>query len=245
MRQPIIETARAMFKDMVVDSDYLDKSVEITCKALTEQEAIGNPLHDDYPIQKGHEKLLEATFDGFRGQAFSDAYLNYSGTIKDILSLDLNTNAKRAIFISTLNAVLAHMGTIKEAVHCKDQQLLECRDCFREFVDENFQAHKKVLLVGLQPRLLSVLAESKDTRVCDLDPENIGMEKSGVTIQGPDAFEENALWADVVVATGSTVGNGTIDDILKIASEVWFFGVTIRGVATLTKLNQFCYLLNS
>jgi hypothetical protein len=41
-----------------------DKPVHICCKALSPQEAIGTPEHDDDPIVKGKEVPVEAVFDG-------------------------------------------------------------------------------------------------------------------------------------------------------------------------------------
>jgi len=67
---------------------------------------------------------------GKKGQAFSDSYFNYKGTIGDILALDLETNARRAIFISSLNAIMAYLGKIPEAIHCKDDDLMRCADHF-------------------------------------------------------------------------------------------------------------------
>jgi hypothetical protein len=66
--------------------------------------------------------------------------------------------------------------------------------------------------------------------------------KCGVTIGGPERFAENARWADVVFATGSTVVNGTIDAIVKDRPDTVFYGVTIAGIARLAGLRQFCHI---
>jgi hypothetical protein len=216
----LLQKAKTKLTAQINKHNLLDQEIVITCKALKIEEAIGNPLHHDYPIQTGKEQMIEADLLGKRGQAFTDAYLNYRGQIKDIMTFELDTNAKRAIFISTLNAVMAELGHISETVHCKDDDL-----------------------VGLQPRLLSVLAELKDVRVCDKNPDNYGITKSGVEIESPDAFPKNAEWADVIIATGSTIVNGTIDEIYDANPDTYFYGVTISGVAQLLGLNHFCYVM--
>lgn len=238
----IIDFAKDKLKDLVNAHGMSSELVTITCKALSPEEAIGNPLHDDYPIQLGKERLIEAEFMGKKGQAFSDAYFNYTGSVNEILSLRLDTNARRAIFISSLNAILARIGKMPEAIHCKNDDLLHCGVAFGDLLARWPAARQKALLVGLQPRLLEALASSRQVRVCDLNPDNIGTKKYGVTIDGPERFAESARWADVVFATGSTVVNGTIDEIVKARPDTMFYGVTISGVACLTGLRQFCHI---
>lgn len=239
----MLQKAKKKLIEQTNDHELLDQEIVIICKALKKEEAIGNPLHDDYPIQTGKERIIEANLLGKKGQAFCDAYFDYKGKIKDVMELDLNTNAKRAIFISTLNAIMAQLGQISEAVHCKDDDLLKCADYFREFVKNNFAQENRVLLVGLQPRLLSVLADTKEVRVCDKNPDNYGIIKSGVVIESPDAFPKNAEWADTIIATGSTIVNNTIDEIYNSNPNTYFYGVTISGVAQLLGLNHFCYIM--
>ncbi len=241
----LIEKAKEKLIELVKDSDLLDKEIEISCKALTKEEAIGNPLHEDYPITIGNEKIIEAQLSGKRGQAFCDSYFNYNGRIKDLLSLDLNSNARRAIFISSLNVILSVLGLNPEAVHCKDNDLLKCADHFSEFIKNRFKDQNKVLLIGLQPRLLSVLADLKEVRVCDKNPDNIGTIVSGVKIDDPEKCSEHLKWADIIIATGSTIVNNSIDEIYQARPDTYFFGVTISGVAHLLGLNKFCYIMEA
>lgn len=238
----ILDQAKKRLLETIDKLDIQDKEITITCKTLTPEEAIGNPLHDDYPIQLGKERMIEADFMGKKGQAFSDSYFNYKGTIGDILALDLETNARRAIFISSLNAIMAYLGKIPEAIHCKDDDLMRCADHFFDFVKNQFVETENILLVGLQPRLLEQLTALKSVRVCDLNPDNIGKPKCGVVVDGPERFSENAKWAETIFATGSTVVNGTIDEIVNANRETCFYGVTITGVAHLLGLKHFCFM---
>lgn len=238
----ILERAKEILLEIAGKHHINDQEVTITCKTLTPEEAIGNPLHDDYPIQLGKERLIEADFMGKKGQAFSDSYFNYKGSVNDILSMNLNTNAKRAIFVSSLNAILAGLDLMPEALHCKDDDLIRCGDHFMRFVQTLPSDKVKAFLVGLQPRLLEALVTQKRVRVCDMNPDNIGTTKSGVVIDGPECFSANAKWADAIFATGSTVVNGTIDEIIAADENAFFYGVTIAGVANLLGLKQFCYI---
>jgi hypothetical protein len=238
----ILEQARKRLIETIDKQNIHDKEINITCKTLTPEEAIGNPLHDDYPIQLGKERIIEADFMGKKGQAFSDSYFNYSGKVSDILALNLGTNARRAIFISSLNAIMAYLGRISQTLHCKDDDLMRCADHFLNFVKNQSFKTDNVLLVGLQPRLLEKLTALNNVRVCDLNPDNIGKSKCGVVIDGPERFSENAKWAGTIFATGSTVVNGTIDEIIEADRDTYFYGVTITGVASLLGLKQFCYI---
>ena len=238
----ILEEAKTKLQALAQTRSIDDQKITITCKALPPEEAIGNPLHDDYPIQLGKERLIEAEFMGKKGQAFSDAWFNYSGSVGDILSLRLDTNARRAIFVSSLNAILAGLGEMPQALHCKNDDLTRCGDFFSDYLRALPLKAGKALLVGLQPRLLESLAAQKQVRVCDLNPDNIGVAKYGVCVDGPDRFSDNAQWADVIFATGSTVVNGTIDEIISAGPKAYFYGVTIAGIAQLRKLNHFCYI---
>jgi hypothetical protein len=238
----ILEQARKKLQNITGKHHIDDQEVTITCRTLTPEEAIGNPLHDDYPIQLGKERLIEADFMGKKGQAFSDSYFNYKGSVNDIISLKLDTNAKRAIFVSSLNAILAKLDSMPEAIHCKNDDLMRCGDHFMRFVQALSPETDNALLVGLQPRLLEVLKAQKQTRVCDLNPDNIGTVKYGVTIDGPEHFADNAKWAGVIFATGSTVVNGTIDEIINADRNTFFYGVTIAGVAQLLGLKHFCFI---
>lgn len=238
----IIDLAREKLKALTDERGMDNELITINCRALSPEEAIGNPLHDDYPIQLGKERLIEAEFMGKKGQAFSDSYFHYTGSVKEILSFRLDTNARRAIFISSLNAIMAEIGKMPEALHCKNDDLMRCGETFAGYLDKFAGAAQNVLLVGLQPRLLEILTTRKQVRVCDLNPDNIGTKKCGVTIDGPERFAENARWADAVFATGSTVVNGTIDTIVKARQDTVFYGVTIAGIARLAGLRQFCHI---
>ena len=69
---------------------------------------------------------MQAEFAGSFGQAFTDMYGDFEGTLQDVLAMELNNNYRRAIFVATLNAVMRNLGLIEGSVHCKDKGPEEC-----------------------------------------------------------------------------------------------------------------------
>ena len=94
----------------------------IRATPLSPEEAIGNPEDRDYPLVTGVERLMQAKYRGSLGQAFTDMHGDFSGRLSDIAGMDLTNNFRRAIFISSLNAVMRHLGLIDKSVHCRDNE---------------------------------------------------------------------------------------------------------------------------
>lgn len=213
------------------------QSIRIRCKALSAVEAIGNPEHDDYPIIKGREVMVEATFQGSRGQAFADEYENADYDVDDLLTMALTSNTQRASFIAGLNAIFRHLGLCDKTVHCKDAEPLECATHLPTVIGPG----KKVLLIGHQPRFLEVLAAHSQVRAVDMDADNIGSRFSGVIIEPPEVTEEAISWCDLIFATGSTLVNGTLTHFLDTGKPVLFFGVTLSAAARILNLESYCH----
>ena len=221
---------------LIEEYDLSGQNLDVNCRVLEAAEAIGNPEHKDYPILKGRESIVEAKFGNGRGQAFADDFKNYQGTIDSLLTMKLDSNSKRAIFIAGLNAAFRHCGKCEMTVHCKDEEPVECAKKLHDI----FDANDKVLLVGLQPRFLEELAKTNQVRVVDLDPENIGKVKSGVEVEPVENTQDAIQWCDAILATGSTVVNGSITTFLNLDKRVVFFGVTIAAAGTILGLETFC-----
>ena len=212
------------------------RNISVRCKALSAAEAIGNPDHDDYPIIKGREVMVEAVFEGARGQAFADDYENADYLVDDLLDIDLGSNRRRAAFISGLNAVYRHLGLCGKTIHCRDAEPKDCAENLPEAIGDR----KRICLVGFQPRFLETLAARYDVRAVDMDPDNIGAEKFGVVVESPRMTDDAVDWCDLVFATGSTVVNGTIDRFLDREKPVLFYGVTISAAARILGLRSYC-----
>ena len=234
------ETLKTKFKTIVKKHNWEDEKINVIAQTLSPEEAIGNPEEKDYPLLKGRERIVEAQFREARGHAFTDMFGNYQGTINEVLKMDLKNNYRRAIFISTLNAVLRHLGMVEGTVHCKDRDPQKCSQILAEHIRSKF-GNPKIALVGFQPRMAESLAKNFRLKITDMDEQNIGEKKFGVEIQDPRKAQENINWCDLLVVTGSTVVNDTMKEFLG-SKPVIFYGVTVAGAACLLDLNRFCPL---
>ncbi|MGB9804445.1 Rossmann-like domain-containing protein [Desulfofundulus sp.] len=214
--------------------------VEVRSRVLTPQEAIGNPGRLDFPLQSGKERLVEAQFQGARGQAFTDQPGHFTGTLEEVFGLSLSDNYTRAVFVATLNSLLRHLGKITGTVHCRDEGPRRCAVELVNYLKARFGT-PRVGFVGLQPALVEACAGHFPVRVLDLDPENIDQERAGVMIEdGRGDTGAMRRWADVLLVTGSTLANGTITEWLDAPCPAIFYGTTIAGAATLLGLPRFC-----
>lgn len=212
--------------------------VHITVRTLTPQEAIGNPGHDDYPLVKGRERMMEAEFDGAKGQAFTDRFGAFEGALQAVADMALENSYRRAVFIATLNAVMRRFELCDRTVHCRDDEPPQCADELVKFMESRY-GNPKIAMVGLQPRMLERLSKGFEVRVSDLDEDNIGTKKFGVLVEGLEATVRNVDWCDLVFATGSALCNNTLESLFQ-QKPVLVFGVTVAGPAALLKLDRFC-----
>jgi len=220
------------------DAGLMERRIEVVAAPLTVEQAIGKPAGQDFPIQKGKEKLMEARFGDARGQAFTDTFGNYSGRLADISRLDLGNQMYRAVFVATLNAVMREMGRAERTIHCKDEGPAICSGLVADHIRETYGA-PKIGLVGYQPGLIAGLKNDFDVRVLDLDPDNIGTSRQGVPVEGGEATDGVMAWADLMLVTGTTLANDSIDMFLQ-HGEVLFYGTTIAGAADIMGWKRFC-----
>ena len=234
----IYDIMKQRFHEMITERNWGLETIRITATPLTPEEAIGNPEDQDYPLLKGKERIMEAEFRGAKGHAFTDMYGNFSGSLLDVSSMPLKNSFRRAIFVSSLNAVMRYLKMADRTIHCKDQAPPRCARDLASYIREHF-GHSKIAMVGFQPRMVEALSREFDTRVTDLDPDNIERTRFGVTIGGPEETSANLSWCDLCVVTGTTVTNGTLPDFL-IEKPTILYGVSIAGAARLLNLNRFC-----
>jgi len=226
----------------------LDKKITIKTYTLKPEEAIGSPDRKDFPLLKGREVLMEATFMGQKGQAYTDAPSNFLGSLKEIFDLKLDESRQKALFIAALNAVMRYSYPDLKTVHCKGNGMEECAQEIKAFVQS--LRPKTVGIIGLQPAILDAMIDLLGTGsvICiDRDEDNRGKIKHGVQIGCGDGIgtEEVFKTSDVVLATGSSSANGSLVDIINMSERyntpVYFYGTTISGVARLMNLNHLCF----
>lgn len=216
----------------------LQTPITIKARTLSVEEAIGNPEGDDFPLQKGKERLMEAEFQGSRGQAFTDQFGDFSGSLADVAAMPLANNFRRAVLICAVNATARHLGLCDRTIHCRDKEPGQCAGLFGTYLSERFGA-PRIAQVGFQPKIIEALAKRFELRVLDLDPDNIGTVRHGAPIEGPQQQDEVLAWADVLVVTGTTLANNSIGGFLG-EKPVVFYGTTIAGAAALLGLERFC-----
>ena len=223
----------------MLENDLADDHIMVSAKPLTSNEAIGNPEHDDYPLLVGRERMMEAHIRGNAGQAFTDMYGRWEGPMKDILTLELVNNFRRAVFVATLNASLRYAGELDDTRHCRDEGPVTCARQLNSFV-KKMRLAPPYGLIGFQPRFAETLSGIGELRIVDMDLDNIGQEKYGTLIHSPEETHQALNGCKSVFVTGTTLVNDTIHPFLKLPVPTVFYGVTIAGAAKILDLNRYC-----
>lgn len=235
----IFDRLRTHLARLAHTHELLEDPVVVTARALSSKEAIGDPEHDDYPLLKGREKMMEAAVHDARGQAFTDMYGHWRGRLKDVLNLALTNNFRRAVFVATLNAVMRHEQMLTGTQHCKDDGPVQCAKGLQTFVIEA-RFEPPYVLIGYQPRFAETLASLGPLRIVDMDAQHIGQERCGVVVHPPEEAHRALDGSGAAFVTGSTLVNATIEPFLTLPIPTVFYGVTIAGAAQILGLKHFC-----
>lgn len=247
----ILEWARRAFVDVANAQGILDNPVRILARTLSAEEAVGTPHYDDLPLLRGKEVMIEAEFRDARGHAFTSAPSSWSGSIAEMLELSLANHRERALLAAGMNAVLRSSGAIGGTVHCHSEDITRCGELMAADLRREFGA-VPVGVVGYQPGLAVGLATyfgSERVRIVDLLPENIGRCVHGIDIwDGASRMADLVRSSQLVLATGSTAANGTLDDILRLSEDagapVILYGVTAAALCHLCGIRRACLLGN-
>lgn len=242
----LLEQARIKLAALC-DERHLDQASCVTVRVLSPDEAIGAEANPDFVIKKGKERVIEASWNGASGQAFTDQPRDWQGSLGDLLAMDLGASDRRAAFTAGLNAVLRGVDMAEGTIHCRDKEPAECGEEFTRLLYERFGV-KRFGMIGLQPAILDAMVEGFGkvrTRVVDLNADNIGQERCDLMVgDGEKDLDDMLEWCEVGVATGSTVVNGTINQLREkfhaADKPLVFFGNTISGVASLMDLERIC-----
>ena len=242
--ESLLEGAKGKLSQLLSRHELLDENLLVKVGLLTPEEAIGSPLRRDFPILLGKERVIEARFKSARGHAFTDAPIEFRGPVREILDRRLESNADRALFVATLNAVLRHLGQARGTVHCRDDEPEKCAVEIARLV----RGKQNVGLIGCNPAILDALAKEfgpERVILTDLNPENIGQTKYGVEVwHGETRMEDLVHEADMVVLTGTTFVNDTFpriwESIARHGKDYLIYGVTASGLCQLSGLNRVC-----
>lgn len=238
----LLEEARTKLCQLVATHnwDTAEKVHVVSAHNLTPAEAIGKPDRDDYPLLTGKEVMMEACFHNAAGQAFTDQPGQFIGTLGAILSMPLDSNFRRAVFVATLNAVMRSLQQTDATVHCKDKEPALCAQELPSYIRTHYDK-PKIAFIGLQPALIQALHDAGfELKVTDLNPANIGQIRSGVLIHDAASNAEHACWADLILSTGSVLVNDTYRQ-LQQGKPIIYYGVTAAGLAKLFDLPRICF----
>jgi len=244
-----VEVARKILFEVASKNGLMEEDVFISARPLDPKEAIGNVQREDFPISLGKERMIEVTFKGVRAHCFTDSPRGFSGRLRDVLSLGLDSNGERAIFFATLNATLKQLGLTRGTIHCKDDEPEKCAEAIAHEIRERFGL-KRIGLVGLNPAILEALVRTfgnENVRVTDLNKDNIGRKKYGCEVWNgydSDIEERLILGVDLLLITGTTFVNGTFDrlydKVKRIQKTYFIYGVTAAGMSSLLSLPRIC-----
>ena len=83
------ETLQDKFRTLLESRGLLDREIQVEARILKPTEAIGTPDRQDYPLLKGKEVLMQASFGESKGQAFTDAPSEFRGPLREVLDRGL------------------------------------------------------------------------------------------------------------------------------------------------------------
>jgi hypothetical protein len=240
----LIEELRERWWKKVKENGLENAIVKV--RRLSPAEAIGKPAPArDFPLRRGQEVLLQAELKSFSGQAFTDEPpTHYEGDLQSIYNLSLDTNRNRAIFIASANATYRYLGLITNTVHCRDKGPEACAKEAAQYLTSILPSNAKLLMIGYQPAFTYHISKSfKNFRVTDMNSSNIGQVKDGVLIESYEANREAIGWGQAVFATGTSIVNNTIDEIISLSrgKKLIFYGVTIAAAAYEFGFTRVCF----
>ncbi len=205
----------------------------------------------DGVVRRGREQLIEATLasdPAMTGQAWTDRPSEWTGTLGDVFSMPLRATGRRAIVVASLNALAGRLGLVAHNLRCRHGEALSCGRELVSQIRRRFEDARRVLVVGYQPGVVEALVESlghASVRVLDHDADIIGRTLHGVRVENGSAdFSGDVRWCDLMLVTGSSVVNGTLDELLRHSQDaskpLVFFGNTIAAVAAIADLQRLC-----
>ncbi|WP_423793133.1 Rossmann-like domain-containing protein [Methanocaldococcus indicus] len=227
---------REILKELAEKNNLLNEEIEIK---IADTKLDISKIRD-YPLMSGKEVLLRANFKGCYGDAFTDKPKEFVGTIEELIK-----NGNRAELIAAINAVMRYLNFVDKTVHCTGDEPEKCAKELVKYLKE--LKPKKIGIIGFQPAFVKEIVNNFGTEnviVSDLNPENIGKIKYGAKIIHGKYNEDLIKNSDVILATGSTIVNGTFEDIFNLAKKynkkIIFYGTSIAGLAKLLNLERFC-----
>ena len=156
-------------------------------RVLSPKEALGDPEgREQFPLARGKEHLLEATFEGSIGQAFTPQPSAWSGTVVDWLRLDPEDPKDQPLVLAGLNALARHLQLVEGSTrHCRNEGPARCAPGLRAAPSGTSRRDWLPAAGGLaarHPQRGRASPGAARVRVLDLQPDNVGRMVAGVQI---------------------------------------------------------------
>ena len=187
------------------------------------------------------EFCVTATFQGVKGEAYTEEPSDFSGTLQQALEIPPTGKGISAVTIAALNAAMSYLkkapGTFPEGEEARAQYA----DALCRYVLEH-HGRENIILVGYDGYLVKrLMDEGLIFWTMDRDPDNITQDRfHHVVVNNAKKNRESSfVWGKYFIVTGSTLCNGTIPDYLNSGKELLFYGITCAGAATLLGLPWF------
>lgn len=193
----------------------------------------------------GRSRLV-ASFRGRSGMSYTFHPYQFEGSIDELLSIDLEGDSDRAVFIAAMNAVCGAVIPHLRTVHCSDEGSLRCTQRLVEELRQN--GYNCPGLIGFQPSFLEALSRSFGTwNLACVDQQELDeslRRSANVDLLDEEHLQQLVGWSDVVVVTGATLVSGALPDILEwtemSGKPILVYGTSIAGAAELMDLPRFC-----
>lgn len=240
------KNAREALQSVLNENKELNTfEININSRALKNEEAIGHPDRDDFPLLRGKEVLLQAEIQGALGQAFTADPIAYHGSIQNLLSIPEDRPGVHALLVASLNALLNKLGQIEHTIHCTNNEPEECAENISKYILEK-HGICNIGIIGYQPAIIehcTRLFGPDKVNVTDLNANVVGTIRYGVKIMdGMQSTKTVVDFADVLLITGSILANGTYPEVLSEVGDkpCYFFGTTCAALAHINNMNRLC-----
>ncbi|HSQ42602.1 MAG TPA: DUF364 domain-containing protein [Fibrobacteraceae bacterium] len=234
---PFYSGLKLRFANLCHDREVLQEPVQVKIDS-TYSEHSGAAL-------AGRSRMI-ATFRGHPGISYTFHPYQFEGTVEELLQMELEGSADRAVFIAGMNAVCGWANPQLRTVHCSDDGSLRCTQRLVKELKEN--GYDCPGLIGFQPSFLKALGKgfgNWNTACVDQSEVDESIRRSAdIDPLDEEHLKQLISWSDVIVVTGATLVSGTLPDILEWAEmsgiPALFYGTSIAGAADLMGLPRFC-----
>ena len=228
----LIEEAVLKINPLVKKHNLLNEKIEI----IVDKSYDGTCLD-------GKEVRVDVSFLNKKTEVFTDEPSSFSGALKDILNLPLNTNKNRALVAGAINGVMKHLNMVDGSLCDRERFSSLCAEEMADRLYKRWGDNLTIALIGFQNDIAEALVDKfskNNIEITDLDKDNLGKSVKGVEIKDGRQWTAKAVEKNfLALVSATTIINNTAEDILDLSKKdnksriVIFYGTSISGVASL------------